>query len=157
LKGLSVQLEFLMSYHADLAPPQAIGEGPLGTRSIHEVTGGSFEGPRLKGEILTCGGDWLLTDRTGRGRLDVRATFRTDDGALIYLQYFGILELNEAAVRAVEGGGSTEYGEHYFMTQPRFETGDSRYVWLNDLVAVAEGRIRAGAVEYRVYACQPGD
>lgn len=151
-----MQLEFLMEYHADLAPPQAIGTGPFGTRSIHEVTGGSFEGPQLKGEILTCGGDWLLTDQSGTGRLDVRATFRTDDGALIYMHYTGVIKLDEAAARAVAEGGSTEYGDNFFVTQPRFETGDERYAWLNEVVAVAEGRIRPSAVEYRVYACSPG-
>ncbi|MEZ5553528.1 MAG: DUF3237 domain-containing protein [Pseudomonadales bacterium] len=151
-----MNLEFLMDYHADLAPAQPIGKGPLGTRSIHEVIGGTFAGPRLRGEVLTCGGDWLLTDDTGVGRLDVRATFRTHDGAHIYMQYFGIIELNDQSAKAVSEGGSTEYGEHYFATQPRFETGDARYGWLNRIVAVAEGRIRPNAVEYRVYACNPG-
>jgi hypothetical protein len=37
------------------------------------------------------------------------------------------------------------------MTQPRFETGDSRYAWLNSVVAVAEGRVLPNAVEYRVF------
>ena len=37
------------------------------------------------------------------------------------------------------------------MTQPRFETGDPNYAWLNSVVAVAEGRALPSAVEYRVY------
>ena len=37
------------------------------------------------------------------------------------------------------------------MTQPRFETGDRRYEWINLIVAVAEGRVLQNAVEYRVY------
>jgi hypothetical protein len=37
------------------------------------------------------------------------------------------------------------------MTQPRFETGDPRYAWMNSIVAVAEGRVLPGAVEYRVF------
>lgn len=37
------------------------------------------------------------------------------------------------------------------MTQLRFETGDARYGWLNKLMAVAEGRVRPNAVEYRVF------
>ena len=91
-----MQLEPIMTYHADLAAPQDVGKTAFGTRQIFEVTGGTFEGPELKGEILTCGGDWLLVDDEGIGRLDVRATFRTHDGAHIYMQYFGVLELNEA-------------------------------------------------------------
>jgi hypothetical protein len=37
------------------------------------------------------------------------------------------------------------------MTSPRFETGDPRYTWLNDLVTVAEGKITPDGVAYRVY------
>jgi len=150
-----MKLEHIMTYHADLAPPQVIGKTAFGTRQIFEVTGGTFEGPGLSGKILTCGGDWLLTDDAGVGRLDVRATFLTDDGAHIYMQYYGILELNEKAASALADGGGTEYGDHFFVTQPRFETGDERYAWLNQTVAVAEGRIRPSAVEYQVYACKP--
>ena len=152
-----MKLDQIMTYHADLAPPQVIGKTAFGTRQIFEVTGGTFEGPGLGGKILTCGGDWLLTDDDGIGRLDVRATFLTDDGAHVYMQYFGIVELNEKAASALAGGGGTEYGDHYFVTQPRFETGDERYAWLNRTVAVAEGRLRPNAVEYQVYACKPGN
>jgi hypothetical protein len=146
-----MKLEPLMTYRAQLRPPVEVGAGPLGTRTIFDVTGGSFEGSRLRGRILPSGGDWLLVGPDGVGRLDVRAAFETDDGALIYLRYRGVLELNEKIRNALEGGESTEYGDTYFMTQPVFETGDPRYAWLNSVVAVAEGRLLPGEVEYRVY------
>ena len=95
----------------------------------------------------------MLTDDEGIGRLDVRATFLTDDGAHIFMQYYGVLELNEAANNALAQGEGTGYADQYFMTQPRFETGDERYRWLNRIVAVAQGRIQPGAVEYEVFAC----
>lgn len=154
LKGDLMKLEHLMTYKADLAPPQVVGKAAFGTRQIFEVTGGAFEGPNLRGEILTCGGDWLLVDDDGIGRLDVRATFLTDDGAHVFMQYFGVLELNDTANTALAQGGGTDYGDHYFMTQPRFETGDERYQWLAQTVAVAQGRIQPGAVEYEVFACR---
>lgn len=148
-----MKLELLMEYHADLAPPVAVGKGPYGTRQIFEVTGGSFEGERLKGKILTGGADWILIDHEGVGHLDVRGTFQTHDGANIYLQYYGSLVMNEKVQSALESGGSTDYGDTRFFTAPRFETGDERYAWLNSVVAVAEGRVLPGAVEYRVYEC----
>lgn len=151
-----MKLEHIMTYRAELAPPQVVGKAQFGTRQIFEVTGGTFEGPELKGEILTCGGDWLLTDDKGIGRLDVRVTFLTDDGAHIFMQYQGILELNETANKALAEGGGTDYADQYFMTQPRFETGDERYLWLNRTVAVAQGRLQPGAVEYEVFACRNG-
>ena len=145
------KLEYLMTFKADLKLPVDVGGGPSGTRQIYDVTGGSFEGPRLKGSVLASGGDWLLVGSDGVGRLDVRATLETDDGARIYVQYYGVLVLNEGVAKALSEGGETQYGDTYFMTQPRFETGDPNYAWLNSVVAVAEGRALPSAVEYRVY------
>lgn len=143
------QLEYLMTYHADLKEPVPIGQTSWGTRAIYDVTGGSFEGPRLKGKILPSGGDWILVGEDGFGRLDVRATFVTDDGANIYLQYFGLLDLSQADPSSSE---PVDFGDTYFMTQPRFETGDPRYDWLNRLSVVGQGRTLPNAVEYRLYS-----
>jgi len=151
-----MKLDYLMSYQATLKPAQPIGRGPFGNRQIAEVTGGTFEGPRLKGELLSCGGDWILIDDAGIGRLDVRATFKTHDGAHIYAQYTGVLEMNDKVAEAFASGGGTEFGDSYFMTQPRFETGDERYGWLNRLVTVGQGRLLPGGVAYDVYACVNG-
>lgn len=145
------KLEYLMTYRADLEEPVDIGAVPSGTRRIFDVKGGSLEGPRLKGRLLPSGGDWLLIGSDGVGRLDVRGTFETEDGAHIYVQYFGVLVINDAVTRALTQGQETQYGETFFMTQPRFETGHPSYAWLNSVVAVAEGRVLPGAVEYRVF------
>jgi hypothetical protein len=140
-----MKLTPIFSYHADLKEPQQIGKAQFGTRLIFDVVGGTLEGPDIKGTILPSGGDWILVDDKGVGRLDVRATIQTDDGALIYIQYFGILVLDGNTAP------ETQFGERYFMTQPRFETSSERYDWLNRIVAVAEGRRLPNAVEYNVY------
>ncbi len=146
-----MKLEPLMTLHADLKTPLEIGNGPYGARSIFDVTGGAFKGQRFSGIVLPSGADWLLVDADGVGHLDVRITLETEDGAHIYVQYYGVLVMNEKVNTALEQGGSTEYGDTYFMTQTRFETGDSRYKWLNGVMAVAEGRVKPGAVEYQVF------
>jgi len=145
------RLEYLMTYRADLKDPIDIGAVPSGNRRIFDVTGGSFEGPRLKGRLLPSGGDWLLIGTDGIGRLDVRGTFETEDGAHVYAQYFGVLVLNEAVMGTLTQGRETQYGDTYFMTQPRFETGHPDYTWLNSVIAIAEGRVLPNAVEYRVF------
>jgi hypothetical protein len=145
-----MKLEYLMHYRAELKPPVDVGQGPLAVRQIYDVTGGTFEGPKLHGIVLPSGADWIQIGSDGIGRLDVRATFQTDDGAHIYLQYFGVLDL-AAVTEKLARGEATEYGEAYFMTTPRFETGDARYAWLNRIVAVAEGRAGPNWVEYRVH------
>ena len=145
------RLEYLMTYRADLKAPVEVGTVPSGSRQIYDVRGGSFEGPRLKGKLLASGGDWLLIGNDGVGRLDVRGTFETEDGARVYVQYYGVVVINEKVSAALAGGRETQYGDTYFMTQPRFETGDPRYAWLNSTVAVSQGRVLPSAVEYRVY------
>ncbi|MEZ5557616.1 MAG: DUF3237 domain-containing protein [Pseudomonadales bacterium] len=151
-----MKLEPLLTFTATIGSNLPVGNGPYGNRAIAEVTGGRFEGPRLRGRVLPPGADWVLVDATGHGRVDVRVLFQTDDGANIYVTYTGVLELNEAAGRALAGGPETQFGDSYFVTQLRFETGASGYAWLNHVVAVGEGRLMPGQVQYRVHHCVPG-
>ena len=151
-----MRLELLFEMHADLRAPTPIGPGPYGTRLIFDVTGGSVAGPRLRGRVLPSGGDWLLVRPDAYGLLDVRAAVETEDGAFVYAQYYGVLEMSPRVQRLLASGGRSEYGEFYFVTQPRFETGDPRYAWLNAVMAVGEGRLLPNAVEYRVYHALPG-
>jgi hypothetical protein len=147
-----VELIHEMTYHAMLRPPMPIGDGPFGSRMFFDVTGGRVEGPRIQGEFKGAGGDWLLVGADGFGRLDVRAQIETDDGAFIYLQYHGLLEMNDKIQAAMGEAGETEFSDQYFRTAPRFETGDERYSWLNQSVFLGEGRLYPGfGVEYRVY------
>lgn len=112
------RLEYLLTFRADLKPPVEVGAVPGGSRRIFDILGGSFEGPRLKGKLLPGGGDWLLIGADGVGRLDVRGTFESDDGAHIYVQYHGVLTFNEAVVAALGSGEEMAYGASYFMTAP---------------------------------------
>jgi hypothetical protein len=148
-----MNLEYEFSYRAALKPPLDCGAGPLGTRLFFEVIHGSFDGKRLKGKFVGGGGDWLLAGADGFGRLDVRAQLLTEDGATIYLQYFGLLQMTDKVQAAVSDTKSgTEYGDQYFRTSPRFETGDPRYAWMNQSVFLAEGHLLPDrTVEYKVY------
>jgi len=146
----------LLTLRADLREPVDVGAGPAGGRRILDISGGSFEGPRLSGRVLPSGADWLLVGNDGVGRLDVRLTLETEDAAFIYVQYHGVLVFNEKVVAAMTGGTETAFGDTYFVTAPRFETGDPRCAWLNALVAVGQGRIAPGAVEYQMFEVANG-
>jgi hypothetical protein len=117
---------------------------------IFEFTGGRADGPRFNADLLTGGSDWLLVGPDGFGRIDVRCQFRTDDGAIVYTQYQGLIEMNEAVGAALTSGAETRFDDQYFRIALRFETGDERYAWLNQGVFLAQGRLVAGAIEYRV-------
>lgn len=145
-----LKTEFLCELSADLEPPQAVG-GPSG-RQIYIVTGGAFEGPRMRGELLPGGGDWLIQRSDGAGELDVRATLRTHDGALIYAHYPGVIVLPPEARAALGRGEQVGPDGIYFRTTPRFETGAAAYAWLNTTVAVGVGAAAPNRVMYRIYA-----
>ncbi len=134
-----LKAELLMEFSVDLEEAQEIGATPHGNRRIVYIKGGEFEGPKLKGQVLPGGGDWLLIRPDGAGELDVRATMRTDDGHLIYCYYRGVFH------------GGTDSGELYFRTTPYYETGSEKYGWLNQIVAVGVGTFTEGRVSYKVY------
>ena len=75
---------------------------------------------------------------------------------MIYVHYPGILVPNDKFNAAIAEGRMTEYGDTFIIVQPRFETGDDRYHWLNRVVAVAEGRASPKTVEYQVFEVTPG-
>lgn len=147
----SVNLVQECSFSATLKPPLPIGAGPIGTRMYYEVASGEIRGDRLRGTVVG-GGEWALIGPDGFLRVDVRAQFSTHDGAFIYVQYVGLLELNEAVQGAIERGEPTDFGDQYFFTNPRMETGDERYAWVNTTFFIGEGRMLPNpGVEYRVW------
>jgi hypothetical protein len=116
------------------------------------VAEGKLEGPRIRGRVLPGGGDWLLIGTDGWGRLDVRTQFETDDGAVVFAQIRGLIEMNAAVRQALAVGSETTFEDQYFRMMPQLETGDPRYGWLNQRAFVGAGRFLPGlAIEYRLY------
>ena len=130
--------EYLGTLRVTTGTRTVIENGPQGTRTVVQLVGGRFEGPRVKASLQTPAGDWITNRADGSYRLDVRLTLKTDDGALILVTYNGIA-LTTAA------GAS-------LRSAPLFETGDSRYVWLTRLQAVGVGERVGTAIKYDIYA-----
>ena len=137
--------------HAELGVNLFPGPTPTGMSIVAPVTGGWVKGERLNGTVTGPGADWLLVGNDGYGRLDVRVQMVTDDGACIYAYYDGVLEMNEAFMAASGSDGSTDFGDNYFRTLVRMETGDERYAWVNTTVFVGCGRAHENGVEYELY------
>lgn len=148
---------FLFEARVKLAEPLHLGPTPLGLRMTVPVAGGRFEGPRLSGEVIPLSGaDWSRVRADGAGDLDVRMTLRTDDGALIYVHWHGLMVFppEEEGYALDFGKPDDPEGSHryYFRAAPRFEVGDERYAWLNKLVCVTKSRTGDGGVIHRVFA-----
>ena len=140
----------LMKLQVVVAPPQKLGMVPHGTRTVVPITGGDFEGPRLRGRVLPGGGDWLLLRSDGVLELDLRITLETDDGALIYMTSFGLRHGPPEVLAALARGESIDPSTYYFRTAPRFETSAPAYAFLNRLVAIASGDRRPTGPIYTI-------
>lgn len=126
-----------------------------GVRQLYVVRGGSVTGDRINGEVLAGGGDNMLLDPGNLGHIDARITWKTDDGAIIYVQYYGRVEPTEASRNAFQSGKGLPFGKIHHITQPLFECGHPDYQWLNRTVAIAEGRVADdSAIQYNIYACE---
>ena len=142
----------LMMLHVTVQPPQNIGAVPHGTRRTAPISGGHFEGPRLRGTVLSNGSaDWLLLRGDGVLELDLRVTLRTDDGALISMKSFGLRHGPPEVIAAIGRGEVVDPETYYFRTTPRFDTAHPKYAFLNHLVAVATGDRRAEGPIYTIH------
>jgi len=135
-----------------VATPQSIGAVPHGTRRTVPIAVGDFEGPRLRGSVLAGGSaDWLLLRADGVLELDLRATLRTDDGALISMRSFGLRHGPPDVIEALARGEAVDPAAYYFRTTPRFETANPAYAFLNHRIAIASGDRRAEGPIYTIY------
>ena len=152
-----IETEFLFEARIPLEPPMHIGQTPEGYRMIVNVGAGRFEGPRLRGEVIPMSGaDWSRIRADGSGALDVRMCIRTHDGAMIYVHWHGLMiasaDDRDYALDFAKADDPAGAARYYFRTSPQFETGDERYAWLNNILAVSKSRTGDGGVIHRVFA-----
>ena len=121
------ELEFALQLKVTIGEAYGIDNTQHGRRTIIPITGGTFEGPRLKGTILNGGADYQLNTET-RTELEAIYCIRTDDGINIHVRNKGIIYNGKDAE-----GKST----FYFRAAPTFEApADSKYAWLNNALFV---------------------
>ena len=142
----------LMMMHVTVGPVLNIGAVPSGTRRTAPLSGGTFEGPRLRGTILPgSSADWLLLRSDGVLELDLRCILRTEDAALISMRSFGLRHGPPDVIAALGRGEAVDPSTYYFRTMPRFETAHPAYSFLNRLVAVASGERRPEGPIYTIH------
>jgi hypothetical protein len=130
----AIELLLVLTFQTTLV--RAVTGTPLGDRTVFDIDGGTFAGPRLSGHIPATGGDWLIRTPTA-SRLDVRLLLETHDGATILFQYSGRACLIDGQPR-IEVAGT-------------FEAPQGPYGWLNDVQTFGRGvRIPEG-VRYHFY------
>ena len=135
----------------DSAGAAQIGKTPEGQRTIAPVVGGTFDGESLSGKVLPGGADWVRFRADGTMMIDVRLTLQADDGAMIYLSYQGRFIGAAGAMAELAQGRILEAGSYSLVTVAKFECGDERYAWLNDVIAVGTGEQSGFNPVYTIY------
>jgi len=130
------QLEFALQLKVTLGEAYSCGETQHGRRTIIPITGGTFEGPNIKGTILNGGADYQLANADNRTELEAIYCIKTDDGVNIHVRNRGIIANGKD-----ENGNPT----FYFKAAPQFEApADSKYAWLNNSLFLCAPDFSAG-------------
>ncbi|MGF7161675.1 hypothetical protein FHS85_003316 [Rhodoligotrophos appendicifer] len=143
--------EFLFELKIDVHAPVSMGQTEAGERRMVVIAGGTFEGPKLRGEIMPGGSDAIFVEPNGLSRIDVRGVLRTHDGAYIYIEYFGRRHGPPDVLAKLAAGEPVDPSSYYFRVAFTFETGDPRYDWMNSIIAVAKGARPPQGPVYRVF------
>lgn len=147
----SIALEPLFDIELSVGEVQKLGLADA-TRQVGIVTGGRFEGKRLRGTVLAGGSDWQTIAADGTVGIDCRIVLRTDAGENIAMHYRG-LRTGPAEVLAKLGRSEVvDPLDYYFRINPMFETDAPQCAWLNRVVAIGTGHRRATGPVYRIFA-----
>ena len=139
-----------MSLTLDFANISVIGNIANGLRRIVPISGGNFTGGRLNGAVRS-GADWVINRTDGVMLIDVRLHLITDDDANIYLSYQGRFIAQPDAMARLAEGRTLDKQEYSLAISAHFESGDSRYSWLNNIVAVGTGEQKAAGPTYTIF------
>jgi hypothetical protein len=127
--------EFAYEALVEIGAPIDVGATPHGTRRYIPITGGSFEGPGIRGVVLPGGADWQTDRPDDTTEVDALYSMRCDDGTVIIVHNTGI----------VCGG--------YLRTSTRFDAPAGPHDWLNkaQFVGSVSGGPRPGTVTIRIF------
>jgi len=107
------QLEFALQLRVTIDQAYTVGETPHGKRIVIPITGGTFEGPRLRGTILPGGADYQLANADGsRTELEAIYSIMTDDSIYIHVRNRGLV---------FDGKDAQGTPYYYFKAAPQFE------------------------------------
>jgi muconolactone delta-isomerase len=137
---------------ATLGQPLDLGDTARGHRRIVPLTGGTFTGPEIGGQLVPgASADWqtVLPDGTARG--DIRYTLRTDAGALLYVQSRSVRHGSAEVLARLARGDDVDPGEYTFRALTVVETAVPELDWLNKGVFVSVAARQAAGVIYETY------
>lgn len=109
---------------------------------ISPTAGGFFEGEKLVGTIECVGAGYTLTRPPDRNDIQMKLLLRTYDGESIVMSSEGTLFLDPEMEKRLIAGELVPAADYYYRFQLTFDTGSSRYGWLNGKCCFAVAGIK---------------
>jgi hypothetical protein len=134
----TLQSRPLFVLREQVPPLLVVGQTPNAFRRIGVIEGGSFEGDRLSGVVVT-GNDWQSVRNDSCIKLDVRLVLKTTDNALIVMTYQCLRAGPPDVIAKLDKGEAVDPRSYYFRMNPMFETSAPQYDWINRIIAVGVG------------------
>jgi hypothetical protein len=146
----SIRTRPLFLLREQVPPLLVVGKTPNAFRRIGIIQGGSFEGERLSGKVVS-GNDWQSVRTDSCIKLDVRLVLRTTDDALIIMTYQCLRAGAPSVMERLDKGEVIDPRSYYFRMNPLFETSAPKYDWINRIIAVGTGHRLADGPLYSIF------
>lgn len=134
-----------------LGPPVEFGRQGEQRKRLIPITGGTFDGPKLRGTIVPGGGDWQTIESDGTTAILARYTLRAEDGTMIGVVNPGIRRGPPEVLKRLAAGEAVDPSLYYFRTVPSFDVADGPHDWLRKSIFLCAGIRRASDVEIHFY------
>ena len=144
--------EYAFTANVLVGTPLVVDRAPDGVRRYIPITGGTVEGPGIKGKVLPAGGDSQIIRSDGVIVLEARYMIQTDDNVMISVTNRGFRHAPPAVMARLLRGEHVGRDEYYFRTVAQFEAPvGSRYDELNKYLFVGTAEREANAAIVHFY------
>lgn len=150
----NIRLDLAFEARITVGAPLEVGDTLRGRRRVIPITGGKFEGPRIRGRVLPGGSDWQFVRPDGLAELEARYVLEADDGTLITVFNRALRHGPEEVMNRLAAGEQVEPGSYYFRTSFIFDAPEGIHDWLNRSIFIGAAERYPDCVVIRALAVQ---
>ncbi len=129
-----------------------VGEAVVvGSHRMIPITGGTFEGPQLRGVVMPGGADWQCVRADGTLELEARYALQTEAGERIAVVNRGLRVMEPEVAERIARGECVSPGEYYFRAAPTFQVDSANLEWMTRRLFISTGERQRDLVVIRVW------
>jgi hypothetical protein len=145
------QLEFVASGRIQVDVSRVVGAAGRTQRRVVPITGGTFEGPRLRAVVVGGGADWQIDDGEGVVAIEARYLIETQDGVTISVINRGLRRASPEITAKLAAREPVSPDAYYFRATPAFDAPPGPYAWMRESLFLSIGRREPDSVSLDVF------